>query len=86
MISYNWYFLSLAEILDILCNTFIKKNVSMILYMTNNENYGSNTASSQYLMQLAGYLRIPVIAWNADSSGLMQVTNCHVCLFIPKNI
>ena len=35
--------------------------------------YGRSTASSQYLLQLAGYLGIPVIAWNADNSGLEKV-------------
>ena len=29
----------------------------------------------QYLLQLAGYLGIPVIAWNADNSGLEKVIN-----------
>ncbi len=35
--------------------------------------YGRSTASSQYFLQLAGYLGIPVIAWNADNSGLEKV-------------
>ncbi|XP_069687879.1 glutamate receptor ionotropic, NMDA 2B isoform X3 [Periplaneta americana] len=36
----------------------------------NYEKYGRSTASAQYFLQLAGYLGIPVIAWNADNSGL----------------
>ena len=36
----------------------------------NYEQYGRSTASTQYFLQLAGYLGIPVIAWNADNSGL----------------
>lgn len=36
----------------------------------NYEQYGRSTASAQYFLQLAGYLGIPVIAWNADNSGL----------------
>ncbi|ENN83045.1 hypothetical protein YQE_00593, partial [Dendroctonus ponderosae] len=36
----------------------------------NYEQYGPSTASAQYFLQLAGYLGIPVIAWNADNSGL----------------
>ena len=39
--------------------------------------YGRSTASSQYLLQLAGYLGIPVIAWNADNSGLEKVREFH---------
>lgn len=45
-------------------------NVSAILYMMNYEQYGRSTASAQYFLQLAGYLGIPVISWNADNSGL----------------
>ena len=30
-------------------------------------------SSSQYFLQLAGYLGIPVIAWNADNAGLEKV-------------
>ena len=47
---------------------------SVILYLTDTEKYGRSTAASQYFLQLAGYLGIPVIAWNADNSGLQPVT------------
>lgn len=40
----------------------------------NYEKYGRSTASAQYFLQLAGYLGIPVIAWNADNSGLERVS------------
>ena len=33
------------------------------------EHFGRSTAASQYFLQLAGYLGIPVISWNADNSG-----------------
>lgn len=49
-------------------------NVSSILYLMNYEKYGRSTASAQYFLQLAGYLGIPVIAWNADNSGLERVS------------
>lgn len=49
-------------------------NVSAILYLMNYEKYGRSTASAQYFLQLAGYLGIPVIAWNADNSGLERVS------------
>ncbi|XP_076303073.1 glutamate receptor ionotropic, NMDA 2B-like, partial [Lasioglossum baleicum] len=58
------------EILKSLCDKFLPSNVSAILYLMNYEMYGRSTASAQYFLQLAGYLGIPVIAWNADNSGL----------------
>ncbi len=66
-------FFSCAAILDLMCETFLKKNVSALLFLSNVEVYGSNTAAAQYFLQLASYLRIPVVAWNADNSGLEKV-------------
>ena len=40
------------------------------------ETFGRSTAASQYFLQLAGYLGIPVIAWNADNSGLERRVSC----------
>merc|ERR1719483_1061116 len=57
-------------ILKNLCETFLENNVTTIIYMTNSEHFGRTTAASQYFLQLAGYLGIPVISWNADNSGL----------------
>ncbi|XP_054286010.1 glutamate receptor ionotropic, NMDA 2B isoform X4 [Macrosteles quadrilineatus] len=59
-----------TAILNSLCKEFLNVNVSAILYLMNYEKYGRSTASAQYFLQLAGYLGIPVIAWNADNSGL----------------
>ncbi|ERL92387.1 hypothetical protein D910_09701, partial [Dendroctonus ponderosae] len=59
-----------TAILKALCKEFLNFNVSAILYLMNYEQYGPSTASAQYFLQLAGYLGIPVIAWNADNSGL----------------
>ncbi|XP_069686209.1 glutamate receptor ionotropic, NMDA 2A-like [Periplaneta americana] len=59
-----------TAILNSLCQEFLSVNVSAILYLMNYEKYGRSTASAQYFLQLAGYLGIPVIAWNADNSGL----------------
>ena len=67
MIFFSFYF---TEILDNLCQDFLEKNVTTIVYLTNSELFGRSTASSQYFLQLASYLGIPVIAWNADNSGL----------------
>ncbi|XP_064096629.1 glutamate receptor ionotropic, NMDA 2B-like isoform X2 [Macrobrachium nipponense] len=63
-----------TNILNTLCRSFLPKNVSAIIYTTNDESFGRNTASAQYFLQLAGYLGIPVIAWNADNSGLEQAS------------
>ena len=62
-----------AAILDVVCENFLKKNVSTILFLSNTELYGRNTAAAQYFLQLTNYLRLPVIAWNADNSGLEKV-------------
>ena len=64
------FFSYFSEILNNLCEEFLRKNVTTILYLTNSELFGRSTASSQYFLQLASYLGIPVIAWNADNSGL----------------
>jgi len=55
--------------------------VSAILFLTNYEAYGRETASAQYFLQLAGYLGIPVIAWNADNSGLEKVSKISLIFF-----
>ncbi|CAH1977170.1 unnamed protein product [Acanthoscelides obtectus] len=62
--------MDMSAILKSLCKEFLSYNVSAILYLINYEQYGRSTASAQYFLQLAGYLGIPVIAWNADNSGL----------------
>lgn len=59
-----------TAILNVMCKDFLQANVSAIVYLMNNEKYGRSTASAQYFLQLAGYLGIPVISWNADNSGL----------------
>ncbi|XP_023326378.1 glutamate receptor ionotropic, NMDA 2B isoform X2 [Eurytemora carolleeae] len=67
-------------ILENLCETFLENNVTAIIYMTNSEMFGRSTAASQYFLQLAGYLGIPVIAWNADNSGLQSQSRLRVQL------
>jgi hypothetical protein len=51
----------------------------------NYEKYGRSTASAQYFLQLAGYLGIPVIAWNADNSGLERVRHILHVTFKHSN-
>ncbi|ODN02749.1 Glutamate receptor ionotropic, NMDA 2B [Orchesella cincta] len=60
------------DILSTLCEAFLTSNVSAIIYLTNIEKYTTSTAASQYFLQLAGYLGLPVIAWNADNSGFQR--------------
>lgn len=81
---YLSYILSSTAILDLVCETFLKRNVSAILFLSNTELYGRNTAAAQYFLQLTNYLRIPVIAWNADNSGLEKV-NRNLLWFIIIN-
>jgi len=94
-VHYFKIFCFVAEILSSLCNEFLMANVSAILYLMNYEKYGRSTASAQYFLQLAGYLGIPVIAWNADNSGLERVrrecklyltTVCSFCLFAGSSL
>ncbi|XP_066971386.1 glutamate receptor ionotropic, NMDA 2B-like isoform X1 [Macrobrachium rosenbergii] len=73
-----------TTILETLCDQFLPNNVSAILYLFNSENYGRSTASVQYFFQLAGYLGIPVIAWNADNSGLERRTSSSQLQLAPS--
>lgn len=64
------------EVLEALCQQLLTKDVSTIIYMTNSDGVIDRNAaqsSAQYLMQLTGYLGIPMIAWNSDNIGLEQV-------------
>lgn len=75
------------EILNALCTNLLSHGVITILYLTNSEVYGSNAASAQYLLQLTGYLGIPVIAWNADNLGLeraKRISDSHVLQMAPS--
>jgi hypothetical protein len=50
--------------------SFLSANkTAAILYLTDSENYGRETVASQYFMQLAEYVRLPVISWTADNSA-----------------
>ncbi|GIY97644.1 uncharacterized protein CEXT_441481 [Caerostris extrusa] len=61
------------NVLKTLCDqVFYPRNITAIMYMTNSPVYGSNAASAQYMLQLTGYLGLPVIAWNVDNVGLEQ--------------
>lgn len=38
--------------------------------MTASEYYDETTAAAQYFMDMASHTGIPIIAWNADNSGM----------------
>ena len=64
--------ISFSDITDLLCDHLANGSVA-IIYFTNTEKFGRSTAASQYFLQMAGFLGIPVIAWNADNAGLESV-------------
>ena len=68
----NYIAYILADITDLLCQHINNGSVA-IIYFTNTEKFGRSTAASQYFLQMAGFLGIPVIAWNADNAGLESV-------------
>lgn len=70
----------LLDITDVLCQQ-LDNGSAAILYFTNTEKFGRSTAASQYFLQMAGFLGIPVIAWNADNSGLESVSSLKVLTF-----
>ena len=61
-----------TEILDKICTQFLPNHTAAILYLTDSETYGRDSVSSQYFMTLTQYVRLPVIAWNADNSAFEQ--------------
>ena len=61
-----------TEVLDKLCNRFLANGTAAIVYLTDSESYGRHTMASQYFLQLAQYIRLPVISWNADNSAFEQ--------------
>lgn len=76
-----------SMVLETICEKVLPLNPSAIIYMTNTPTYGTNAASAQYVLQLIGYLGIPVIAWNIDNIGLEQVSYfINFKIFILKNV
>lgn len=48
-----------------------RSQVTAIVFATATEAYGRATASEQYFMHMCRYTGIPIVAWNADNSGLL---------------
>jgi hypothetical protein len=66
-----------------LCEDFLPKKVAAILYLANSDDYHrSGVATTQYFIQLAVYLRIPVITWNADNPVMEKVRKLSVLIGI----
>ena len=63
-----------TEVLGKICDQFLANNTSAVFYLTNDENYGAVSVASQYFIQLAQYVQIPIISWNADNSAYEQGT------------
>ena len=63
----------LSAVTDSLCE-HLSNGSAAIVYFSNTEKFGRSTAASQYFLQMAGFLGIPVIAWNADNNGLEKVS------------
>ena len=57
-----------------------------VIFFRTNElfQFGRTTAASQYFLQMAGFLGIPVIAWNADNAGLETVRETYDIQFRPS--
>ncbi|XP_023329330.1 glutamate receptor ionotropic, NMDA 2C [Eurytemora carolleeae] len=63
-----------TQVLEKICEKFLGGNIVSLLYLTNSENYGRETVASQYFLELAKYVGIPVVSWNADNAALDQST------------
>ena len=61
-------------VLGKICDQFLNNNTAAVFYLTNDENYGRYSVASQYFIQLAQYVQIPIISWNADNSAFEQGT------------
>ena len=61
---------------------FLANNTAAIMYLTDSEDYGRDSVARQYFMQLAQYVKLPMISWNADNSafemGSLQVKPLYI--------
>ncbi len=58
-----------TEVLDKICDHFLPNRTVVVIYMTESSGHGRQTMASQYFLQLAQYVRLPVLAWNADNAA-----------------
>uniref|UniRef100_A0A915HG74 Receptor ligand binding region domain-containing protein n=1 Tax=Romanomermis culicivorax TaxID=13658 RepID=A0A915HG74_ROMCU len=62
------------DTIRVLCDQMVKEQVVAIIYLAHWETYGRSSASIQYLIHMASYTGIPIIAWNADNSAHLTDT------------
>ncbi len=67
-----WQLSPNQDITNLLCD-LVRNGSAAIVYFSNSEEFGRSTAASQYFIKMAGFLGVPVIAWNADNVGLEKV-------------
>ena len=65
--------LSPPEILDIVCREVREKRINAIFYMSDLLYEDESSGSTLYLMQIAKFLGLPIVAWFPESSGVIQV-------------
>ena len=65
------------EVLNMFCETMLNGNqsVSVLLYMGHFGQNIDNTAQTQYLLQFANYIGLPVISWTGEKANTFQVRN-----------
>lgn len=61
------------EILSILCREVRVNNINAIFYMSDLQYEDESGGSTLYLMQIAKFFGLPMVAWFCESSGVIQV-------------
>lgn len=74
-----------ADVTSLLCQ-HVTNGSAAIIYFTNTEKFGRTTAASQYFLKMAGFLGIPVLAWNADNTGLDREVRSRDSDFISGHL
>ena len=70
-----------TEVLEKICDQFLANKTAVLFYMTDSEHYGRHTMASQYFLQLAQYVRLPVVSWNADNSAFEQAAGDRIQVY-----
>ena len=61
------------EILKILCDKVLNTSANTLLYISDTSYNPISASTAQYMLEIAHFIGLPVIAWIGDSSGLTQV-------------
>ncbi|KAK2190152.1 hypothetical protein NP493_86g05020 [Ridgeia piscesae] len=78
--------LSPPEILDIVCREVREKRINAIFYMSDLLYEDESSGSTLYLMQIAKFLGLPIVAWFPESSGVIQPTDGSLLLQMSPTI